>query len=101
MSDKPLFQDMDEQEATYAPEQLPPGSVQRRQAQTDEEVTDASTDKAVPTEEAAVLDAAPGAVVPGPADEQLRSASAPPAAGPAIAGEVFAERSAEGTKEQS
>ncbi len=99
MSDKPLFQDMDQQEATYAPEQLPPGSAQTRQAQLEDGVPNSDVDQAVPTEEAAVLDAAPGAVTPGPVDEQLRSAGAPPAAAPAIAGEVFAERSAEGTKE--
>jgi len=96
MSDKPLFQDMDRQEATYAPEQLPPGS-----AQIEGGVTDTDTNGGVPTEEAAVLHAAPGTAVPGPAGEQLRSAGGTPAAGPAIAGEAFAERSAEGTTEQS
>lgn len=36
MSEKPLFQNTDEQEATYAPQQLPEGSAAERLARTDE-----------------------------------------------------------------
>ncbi len=103
MSDKPLFEHMDEQEAEYAPQELPPGSPQARQARVDEGATGGiadEKDEEAPTEEAAVLGAAPGAEAgSGPDAGEMRSAGGIPPVGPAIAGEIFGEHSQEEAEE--
>jgi hypothetical protein len=91
MSDKPLFQDMDEQEAQYAPHQLPPGSAEARQARIEEGTTGSVADEATPEEGAIVAGTAAGGLTGGNISGQM-GATGPtgvPAVGPVVAGEAI------------
>ena len=87
MSDKPLFENMDEQEATYAPQQLPPGSTQADQAQREE----GATGDERPVEGAVVAGAAAGLATSNAASGAAgpTGAGGLPAASPIVAGEAL------------
>ncbi len=91
MSDKPLFEHMDEQEAQYAPEQLPPGSAEAKQARLEEGTTDDVADEERPTEGAAVAGAAAGVGISGAASGAVgpTGAGGVPAASPVVAGQAL------------
>ncbi len=91
MSDKPLFQDMDDQEAQYAPQQLPPGSPQARQARIEEGTTGSVADEATPEEGAVVPGTAAGGLTGGNLSGQMGTTgqTGVPAVGPVIAGEAL------------
>jgi len=94
MSDKPLFQNTDEQEAAYAPQQLPAGSPQERDAVIEEGDTGGVRVGAA----AIAPDGGGGALAGGGGTGQLGTSGQnnAPAAGPAIAGVALAgERDAE------
>ncbi len=93
MNDKPLFEDIDEQEARYAPEELPPVSPQARQARVDEGVTGniADQEEERRAEGQVVAGAAAGAGVVGAAAGTLGpTGPAVPGASPLIGGEALA-----------
>ncbi len=94
MSDKPLFENLDEQEAAYAPQELPADNPQVRQARIDEGATDESSDEDVLPETTIASGAAAGAATGGPASGLMGGPSGPggiPAVGPAIGSEALAE----------
>jgi hypothetical protein len=92
MSDKPLFENMDEQEATYAPEQLPLGSQQADQAELDEDRTGDRTDQDL-REEGPVAVGAAGAATGAPTVASFgpTGVGGLPAVGPAIGGAALAD----------
>ncbi len=94
MSDRPLFEHMDEQEAEYAPEELPAGSPQARQARIDEGTTGSIADEGIPAEGAVVPGAAEAAVEGGAVSGQMGGAVA--GAIPAIVGPAATEEALEG-----
>lgn len=73
MSDKPLFEDIDEQEVRYAPEELPPDNPQARQARIDEGATANIADAERPAEGAVVTGAAAGTATVGAASGTMGS----------------------------
>ncbi len=91
MSDKPLFEGIDEQEARYAPEELPPDNPQARQARIDEGATGNIADEERPAEDAVVTGAAAGTATVGAASGTMGSTGPGgiPAAGPLPAGEAL------------
>jgi len=91
MSDKPLFQDMDEQEAQYAPHQLPPGSAEARQARIEEGTTGSVASSATPVEGAVVPGTAAGGLTGGNLSGQMGTTGSEgvPAVGPVVAGEAL------------
>ena len=98
MSDKPLFQNTDEQEAAYAPQELGAGSAERRDAAIEEGDTGGAAAGAGP---AAVTPVVGGALAGGAISGQISGApSNVPAAGPAIAGAALAGERDEGDEER-
>lgn len=89
MSDKPLFENFDEQEAEYAPEELPPGSPQARQARIEEGATGNVADEAVPVEGAVVPGASASTITGGDMSGSMGTTGimGTPAVGPVVAGE--------------
>ncbi len=87
MSDTPLFQNTDEQEAAYAPQQLPAGNPEERDAVIEEGDTELG-----PAAALVVPVAAGGALAGGGATGQIGSGgqSQAPPVGPAIAGAALA-----------
>ena len=91
MAEQPLFQNMDEQEAAYAPQELPVGSPGERRA-ADEEGRDASGGD---VGAAGVMPAAGGAVATGALSGNVGTTTgvtpAGPAASPAIGAAALAQ----------
>ncbi len=92
MSDKPLFEHMDEQEAQYAPEQLPPGSQQSQQADVDEDSTVDRTEQDLQEEGPTAVGAAGAAMgAPSVGSTSPTGVGGVPAVGPAVGGAALAE----------
>ncbi len=92
MSDRPLFENLDEQEATYAPAELPAGSPQARQARVDEGETDNIADEGEPNEGALVPGTAAGLPTGGDVSGSIGTIPGMggiPAIGPVVSGEAI------------
>lgn len=86
MSDRPLFQDMDEQEAVYAPQQLPDGSAPKSAADTETRAGGEGVDRgAVAVPVAGILGAGAGA------GGMSGTSGAPGGIGPALGAAALAD----------